>query len=143
MRGGVGSDLASTGTIAVIGTPFHYPTQWDGDTDFWCWASEGQCAADTIRCAFRGGHTWPFGSGGVNREKYARLVWDFFRANPLPTAPLAAASMGDSIAVSTEDWSVEAKPPAHVTSPPPQPLRCPESRANIAIPMRSNASSVQ
>merc|ERR1740130_1268446 len=111
------------------GQPFHYPTPYDGDTDFWCFASEGQCAAPTVRCSFRGGHTWPFGSGGNNREKYARLVWDFFRQNPLPSSPAAATPA----VVLGDDWSVEAVPPHSLANPPPPPYRCPEAKADTAV----------
>merc|ERR1711871_744009 len=48
------------------GPPLHYPTEFDGDLEFWCWSSQGNCElAPTVRCAHRGGHTWPFGTGGA------------------------------------------------------------------------------
>jgi len=57
----------------------HYPTRFDGDTDLWCVTYEA-CSKNTVRCSFTGGHTWPFGNGIDNREKYALLIWEFFTA---------------------------------------------------------------
>lgn len=59
----------------------HYPTRFDGDTDLYCVMPGGStCAGGNIvvRCSHRLGHTWPFGNGAANREKYALLTWEFF-----------------------------------------------------------------
>ena len=111
---------------------FHYPTPFDGDTDFWCWSSEGFCAVSTVRCAHRGGHSWPFGTGGNNRRKYAMLVWDFFVANPLPASelpPQLSASEQQQRKIETAalgNWSAVATPPASMLSRDPPRPRCPD-----------------
>jgi polyhydroxybutyrate depolymerase len=117
------------------GPAFHYATPFDGDTDFWCWSSEGTCERETVRCAFRGGHTWPFGSGGNNRVKYARLVFEFFRANPLarlPTTEFDEPATSGPRVVPSNDWSTAAVPPPSLLKPRPKPYRCPNSTAFIS-----------
>ena len=44
----------------------HWPTQWDGEDDFWC-ATEGECeGGDVIRCMWNGGHNWLFNDAKAN-----------------------------------------------------------------------------
>eukprot|EP01048_Picozoa_sp_COSAG05_P029321 COSAG05_NODE_9582_length_614_cov_1.056311_1_plen_79_part_10 len=59
-----------------------------------------------------GGHTWPFGGGGNNRRKYALLVLEFFRENPLPIPPTHELEGWATAAASGANWSVAAVPPA-------------------------------
>ncbi len=55
------------------GATYHYPTEFDGQNDFWC-VAEGECAGgDVIRCSWRGGHNWLFNSATSN----GKLVTDF------------------------------------------------------------------
>ena len=42
----------------------HWPTQWDGEDDFWCIA---ECAeASVVRCMWDGGHNWLFNNAKAN-----------------------------------------------------------------------------
>lgn len=44
----------------------HWPTQWDGEYDFYC-ATEGDCpGGDVIRCMWNGGHNWLFNDATAN-----------------------------------------------------------------------------
>ena len=55
------------------GASSHYPTQFDGQSDFWC-VQEGDCpGGDVIRCSWKGGHNWLFNSAKSNGD----LVTDF------------------------------------------------------------------
>ena len=76
------------------GEPEHYPTRFDGETDLYCVMPRGSACGTgntVVRCSHSLGHTWPFGNGVANREKYALLVWEFFssvsKAKEAPEAP--------------------------------------------------------
>ena len=79
-----------------------YPTRYEGQGSFWCMASEGTCRAGgpVVRCAFQGGHTWPF----ATTVQWARTIWEFFSGNPLTdetrtyeaAAAAAAAKISDA-----------------------------------------------
>ena len=74
----------------------HYPTRFDGISDFYCIAPEGPCSVEggaggeevsvpLVRCYHPGGHTWPWRILMLIGENYyAELVYDFFEEHPRP-----------------------------------------------------------
>lgn len=56
-----------------------------GVNEFYCVAPYGQCGlgGPVIRCAFDGGHTWPFFYETGEQALFGEVIWDFFLANPL------------------------------------------------------------
>jgi len=65
---------------ACKGNANQYVTEYDGDTDLYCWNQYGQCpgSLQVVRCSHSLGHTWPFVDSTEGREQYAKLVWAFF-----------------------------------------------------------------
>eukprot|EP00039_Didymoeca_costata_P019040 m.335996 g.335996 ORF g.335996 m.335996 type:complete len:387 (-) comp17730_c0_seq1:1385-2545(-) len=65
------------------GAKEHYPTEFDGDTDLYCWSPYGACPeAPVIQCTHSLGHTWPFINTTIGRSHAALLAWNFFAKNP-------------------------------------------------------------